>query len=309
MRHAGGRSGRILTWWVAFCALGACSGTPRPSAESRPAQRAPAAETCTLGEAPRVPAGQSAADTATIVFRAEAAGALSAGRNACALRLVAAALRPWPTASDDRWTVEIVVTDTGAIAHRLSSESARDAVDAGLALIATEDLDLVAYAAARPELEVTPLPWDRTYLRLAPGGIAPLGAELLADAVHVDARRAEDLFCDTIMRAPASESPRTPSARVVYEAGDRTARELAERVVALVEGTTAAAVALGPAELDAALLAGDELAYIVSVSRSADYGCDALATLARRAPWIAPHSISPLIDTRAHGIAQRAPRP
>jgi hypothetical protein len=254
-----------------------------------------------LAEAP-----SRAGDTAAIIFRADGARALRAGRDACALRLVAEVLRPWPSPSSDRWTVRIALTDAGATAHRLGGESARDAIDAGLALIATEDLDLVAYAAGRPDLEVTPLPWDRTYLRLAPGGaLGPLGDAVSSDAVRVDARPAETLSCDSAVPPTALGGASSLSARIVYEAGDRTARELAERVVALVRGTTAAAVGLGPAELGAALRAGNELAYIVSVPRSADSGCDAFESLAQRAPWIAPHSIAPLIETRAHAIRPR----
>lgn len=297
MRHAGGRS-RLFAWWVALCALGACSGAVRLPSESHAVQSAPAPATCALLQEP-----SRASDTATILFRD------AGGRDACALRLVAEALRPWPTASNDRWTVRIALTYVGATAHRLRGESARDAIDAGLALLATEDLDVVAYAAARPELEVTPLPWDRTYLRLAPGTARPLGAEISSDAVRIDARPAELPSCDTVLGAAVSGGVGAQSARVVYEAGDHTARELAERVVALVEGTRVAAVGLGPSQLDAALRAGDELAYIVSVSRFADSGCDALAALARRAPWIARHSITPLIDTRGHVIAPRASRP
>jgi hypothetical protein len=298
MRHAGGHI-RTLGWWITLCAIGACSGALRPSAESRSAAGPPA---CTLSEAP-----SHHGDTATIVFSAPDVAAPRGGRGDCALQLVAMALRPWPTPSDDAWVVEITLTQTGATAHRLSGERARDAVDAGLALMATEDLDLVAYAAARPELGVTPLLWDRTYLRLAPGLGSALGTELSADAVRVDARHAEALSCDTVLNPTASGS--AASAHVVYQTGDRTARELAERVVAIIGGAMTAAVALEPAELDAALRAGDELAYIVSVARSADAGCDALAALARRAPWLAPHSILPLVDTRAHVIAPRAPRP
>jgi hypothetical protein len=271
-------------------------------------------ETCALGEALRVPSGTRAADTATIVFRAtagalRAGSALWAGRDACALRLVAAALRPWPSGWDERWTVGIRLTDTGAAAYRLSRERARDAIDVGAVIIATEDLGLIAYAAARPELDVTPLPWDRTYLRLAPGALAPLGGEFASEAVRVDARRAEPISCDTVVRGAAPVSASAPSVRVVYEAGDRTARELAERVVALLENTTATAVGLGPAKLDAALRAGDELAYIVSVPRFAERGCDALATLAQRAPWLSSPAIVPLIDTRVHAIVPRTPRP
>jgi hypothetical protein len=292
MRHPGGRS-EILAWCVALSAFGACSGALRSSVESLPAPTAAEAETCVLGDAP-----SHAADTATVIVRGAGDG--------CALKLVAGALRPWPAPSDDPWAVQITLTGTGAIAHRLSGERARDAVDAGVSRIATEDLDLVAYAAARPELEVTPLPWDRTYFRLAPGAVSALGAELPADAVSVDARHAEALSCDTILKPAAAGTP--TSTRVIYQIGDRTARELAERMVAIMGGTTTT-VALGPAKLDDALRAGDDLAYIVSVPRPVDQGCDTLAALARRAPWLAPHSILPLVDTRAHVIAPRAPPP
>jgi hypothetical protein len=299
----GGRN-RWFAWWVTLCALGACSGTLHPPSESRPAERAPATETCTLAEEP-----SRTSDTAAIAFRFAGAGPFSAGRDACALRLIAEALRPWPTASNDRWTVQIALGDTGAIVHRLRAQSARDAIDAGVALIATEDLALVAYAAARPELEVTPLPWDRTYLRLAPGTGGPLGAAVSSDAVRIDARLAEPLSCDRVLPAPESRSVSARSARVIYPVGDPTARELAERVVALTGDRTAAAVGLDPGSLDAALRAGDELAYIMSVPRSAASGCSLVAMLALRAPWIAPHSVVSLIDTRAYAIAPRAPRP
>lgn len=300
MRRAGSRS-RVFVWWVLLYALGGCGGAVRPPAESHPAMGAPAVATCALDEEPA-----RGVDTAAIVFHA-----VGMPRDVCALTLVAATLRPWPTPSNDRWTVEIVETEAGATAHRLRGDSARDVVDAGVTAIATEDLDLIGYAGARGELEVTPLPWDRTYLRLAPATGGPLGAAPGPDAVRVDARHAEPLPCDTTWSATAPATPR--STRVVYLAGDRTARELAERVVALMDGATAA-VGLGQDYLDAALRTGDELAYVLSVARPAGSACDTLATLARRASWIDPHSIMPLIDTRAHAIAPRAlprghPRP
>jgi hypothetical protein len=302
MLGPGGRS-RWFAWWVALCAFGACSGH-RPRLEPPPVERASATESCALAEEP-----SRTSDTAAIAFRFAGVGPHSVGRDACALRLVAVALRPWPTASNDRWTVRIALTDTGAIAHRLHGESARDAIDAGVALIVTEDLALVAYAAARPELEVTPLPWDRTYLRLAPDPMRWLGVDVSSDAVRSDARPADPVTCDTMLRAPESRSASVRSGRVVYQAGDPTARELAERLVALAEERTAAAVGLGPDPLDDALRAGDELAYIVSVPRSATRGCDALARLALHAPWIASSSVVALIDTRAYAIAPRAQRP
>ena len=297
MRHAGDLR-KMFAWCVALFTSGAC-GALHHSSGSYPAEPA-LAKNCAFAEPP--PA-HGATDTATIVFDAADIGA-----EACALRLVAEALRPWPTSSNDRWTVEIVLTEVGATAHRLRGEGARDAIDAGGALIATDDLDLLAYAAARPTLEVSALPWDRTYFRLAPGGRTTLGTELVLDAVRVDARQVETPSCDTVMRAGTTPSARAPSARVVYDAGDRTARELAERVVALA-GSTATAVGLDRAEMDVALRAGNDLAFIVSEPRSAGHECDVNIRLAHRAPWLAPEAIVPLIETRAHAIVPRIPRP
>lgn len=300
MRHAGGRSNTVA-WWAALCALGACSGALREPAAARHAQEDPA-EPCPLGEVQ-----SQGRDSALIVFRTDA-DARGTGQITCALGLASATLRPWPTASHDRWTVEIVLTERGAIAHRLGGERARDALDGGAALIATEDLDLTAYATARPDLHVTPLPWDRTYVHLSPSPVGPLGVAFAWDAVRVDARPAEALACDTVPSPVAPGSPRPRRARVVYEAGDRTARELAERVVAIMEDS-AAVVGLAPAELESALRVGDELSYIVSLPRFPDRGCEAIAALARRAPWVTPQSIIPLVDTRAHAITPHTPRP
>jgi hypothetical protein len=297
MRHVGGRSG-TLVWWVGLCGLGACSGTLHPSERA-----SVTAETCLPADQP-----SRAADTAAITFRVVAATASSAERDRCALRLAAAMLRPWAIPSQDRWTVTIHLIDGGATVARLDAERARDAIDSGEALIATEDLDLVAYATARPGLDVTPLPWDRTYVRLSPGDSSSLGAAMSSDAVRVDARPAE-VACDTLSGSTAFNRERATSTRVVYDAGDRTARELAERVVALVQDRSAAAVPLAMAELEAALHAGNELAYIVSLPRSADSACAALNELTRRVAWITVGTITPLVDTRAYAIVPRIPSP
>jgi hypothetical protein len=271
-------------------ALGAPSGPPAP-------QTTPAA-TCTLGET-----RLQSVDTALIVFRAT-----GMAPEQCAVRLVAATLRPWPASSPDRWTVVISLTDTGVTASRIGSDDARDAIDAAVALMVTEDLELSTYAAARPGLDVTPLPWDRTYLSLTRSSIGSLGGERTSEAVRVDARPAEALSCDTVVNPTASEGAQSPGSRVVYDAGDRTAEELAERIVAIA-GDSAVATGLPTADFESALRAGDALAYIISVPRFADQRCDAVAALARRAPWLTPHSIVPLVDTRAHAIVPRSPRP
>lgn len=301
MPHASGRSASIL-WWAALCAVCACGGIQHPRPEPLPDDGSIAAAACTLAEPPL-----READSAVIRFAA-AATAL----DACALELVARELRPWPTSSNDRWAVRITLTEHGARAYRLRDEPARDAIDSGAALVATEDIELLAYATSRPELAVTPLPWDRTYFWLTSGSADSLGVTSLPDAVRADARPATvDPTCAFVWPATAPDSATPRSLRVVYAAGDRTAQELAERIVAIIGGPTVASPLDAPA-LDTALRAGDELGYVVSLPRSPAVECDSLARLAQRVPWLGPRHVLPLIDTRAHAIAPRTlltPRP
>ena len=284
--------GRVssVVWGMAVCALWACGGTLRV-----PEDTVVAAAACTM-------AGPPSADSATIVFHTT-----GATRAQCALAIVAEALRPWPIASTEPWTVRLTISQDEATVRRLRGDAARDAIDAGSVLMATDDLDLVAYAASRPDLEVTPLSWDRTYLQLSPARQPTLGDGAGSDAVRVDARPATPPRCDSIIPRAPSPSDRPSSMRVVYDAADRTARDLAERIVALSDRADVTAVGIAAAAVDAALERGADLAYLVSVPR-ASY-CDALIALSQRATWLTSGFIVPLIDTRAHAIAPRAPRP
>src|SRR5688572_2325311 len=135
-------------------------------------------------------------DTATITFEARAAT-----REQCALVLAAEALRPWPGASRGPWTVLITVRATDATIR---------------------------------VLDVSLLPWDRTYVRLSALS-RPLGATAGPDAVHADARLAEAGPCEFTFADESPVAKRNTSKRVVYDGGDRTARELAERLVAVLE--------------------------------------------------------------------------
>jgi hypothetical protein len=301
MRHASSNT-KAFTWTVALCALAACARSPRGTVASTHTLPV-STETCIFGDV-----ASQGRDTASISFRVAGVDAPRVEQELCALRFASTALRPWTTALHDRWTVEIVLTDVGAMAYRIGRERARDAIDGGAALLATEDLELVAYATARLDLQVTPLSWDRTYLLLASAPGAALGAGFALDAVRVDARPADALACDTLSTPIGSGRTRPQRARVVYEVGDRTARELAERVVAIT-GDSAAVIGLSSAALDSALYLGDDLSYVVSVPRFADHGCDPVTVLARRAPWLTPQSIIPLVDTRAYAIVPRTPRP
>ena len=283
---------KAFLWGVALLATAACAGALPPSLEP------PVSEArCSLVE----PLTRTA-DTASIVLEA-----VGITREACGLTLAARTLRPWPAASNGPWTVLLTVTGDSVTVRRLGREEARDAIDAGRTLLATDDVDLVAYAAARADLEVTPLPWDRTYLRLRPAGTISLGDMIGPDVVSADAREADSLSCDSLPSAETGNASIPRSGRVLYFAGDHTARELAERVVALTQSRDVIAAGVGSEELDAALRRGDALAYIVSVPRASQ--CDALALVAQRAPWLTSGAIHPLIDTRAHAIAPRASQP
>lgn len=276
---------------MALCATVACRGGARVQPD--PVVATACALTDTLS---------TAADTATITF-----SALGMTREQCALTIVAATLRPWPAASSGPWAVRLSVTQMAAIARKLDSESARNAIDAGSALIATDDLELTAYAATRGDLEVTPLAWDRTYVLFSPSASVPLGAEAGPDAVRADARSADPPACGSSLPETIADSGSRSWKRVAYDVADRTAGELAERIVALAERSDVTAVGLSAAQLDVALHAGNELAFIVSIARGSY--CAALAALAQQAPWITAGSAQPLIDTRAYAIAPRPPRP
>ncbi len=284
MRQAGG--GRQRVGWVVLCALGACSSGLRVPPESPIV-----AETCAPSAAP-----SRTADSALIAFTAN-----GLARDACAARLAAALLRPWTPGPTARWTVRVTLTDSGAAAHHLDAVRARDALDTGRALLLTEDADLIAYARQRG-LVVEPLPWDRLYLAVVPWAADTLGAAVSPDAVRADARSAVMSRCEPDAQPETSGAVVTRPRRIVYETGDLTARELAERLVGLAGDTATAAAGFAPAEFAAAFRTGAAAVFVVSVA-SAGAECEALATLVPPAPWAA--AFIPLIETRAHAIAPR----
>lgn len=216
-------------------------------------------------------------------------------------------------------------------------------LDAGVDILVTDDPAIAAYAAQRDEFELLRLPWERTYMVVASEPAAPSVseasrltlAEFVAGAVRADVRVAQvPLFteatdgCATSM-ATSLAAPGSTSTRVVYQTGDRIARGLAERLVALAgrhssrgadsalgavfpllsrtgaRATTAAA--LDPAAFSAALAAGAELAYVLRLPHGAT--CEDLATLLRAAPWLesanARLSVIPLVDTRSLALVRR----
>jgi len=213
---------------------------------------------------------------------------------------------------------------------------ARDAIDAAVDVLVTGDPVAMSYAATHSNLTAVPLPWRRTYaLGIASLGsnsavplvsllrdIEPLEASLSRDAVHAEARPAEVQYwlaniqgCTSKDQHPdAARGAGTQSNRIVYRRGDRAAQGIAERLVALGRGLTAAGLA--PGEFARSLHAGDNLAYVLQIPRLSLAPCRDLAVLESDAPWLAggvregigspePTPLFPLIDTRDRAIVDR----
>lgn len=223
------------------------------------------------------------------------------------------------------------------------SRDARDLLDAGVDVLVTGDPGAVQYAA-ESGLATVPLPWQATYVLLVParargaldaasldGGVwtgdGSMGSSLL-EAVHASARPAAGPFwwrrggepeqsVDSI-GPPAEPEPRRPAdrparldRRVLYERGDRTARDLAERVVALAASRGGSLIAAGVdgTELARILAAGTSAGYVLALPRSVAVPRLAVRALLREAPWLsAPAALDralvPLVDTRPTAIVR-----
>lgn len=193
--------------------------------------------------------------------------------------------------------------------HAGSIPDPRGLLDAGEDLLVTDDPAVLAYAATLPAVEALPLPWDRTYSLLVQGLPAEIDGEsaetelreaLARDAVRAEARASEvpasagaASACESVMAPgalgvqdgipapPASEA----AARIVYPREDRTARELAERLVALaagrpgpavpawVTGLPRVAVGLSDDAFAAALRRRSEAAIVLAVPRESSLPC------------------------------------
>jgi hypothetical protein len=217
--------------------------------------------------------------------------------------------------------------------HARRARDPRELLDAGEDLLVTDDPAVLAYAATLPAVAVVPLPWDRTYVLFVGDSTAEMdleGAEramreaLARDAVRAEARASDPrAFGGT---APACENVPAPVAlkvddalpapplsaaagRIVYPREDRTARELAERLVALAVAppgpslpawvTRLPRVVEGlPADGFAeALRRRSEAAFVLSLPRESRLPC---ALRLQPGPgW----SLRPLVDARSRVIA------
>jgi hypothetical protein len=234
-------------------------------------------------------------------------------------------------------TVITVTRDTlSSLRFLVATGDPRDLLDGGVDLVLTRDPAALDYAATLSQFQSVPLAWQRIHVLLTPGrsrSSPSLSADarqgLADDAVRGEARGARGPFwwqmlpdCDVSLSPPQIQSLPTP--RIVYDASDAAARDLAERFVGMVRASGPAATAL----LDVLLpdrprrtyqratgLTGEALArarrlgtdagYVVSLdSRPAD-PCRDLQSLMDGVRWLDPETILPLVETRLQAIVRR----
>ncbi len=225
---------------------------------------------------------------------------------------------------------------------------ARDALDAGADLLLTASPAAIQYARTLDDLSTVALPWTRSYVLALPETMnddapSPCSASdasrplrnSLALAVHVDARGADGpCWWDGNTdggQAARPTPPGGPPRRIVYQVGDETARELAERIVALAapgreepaadalrraapafsRSTAWRSAAIDSASFARMLADGSEGAYIFAITRDPEWPDVARARLFEAAPWLATtgrpaHALLPLVDTREFLIFRRS---
>jgi hypothetical protein len=243
---------------------------------------------------------------------------------------------------------------------KTTMHDARDLLGDAIDVMVTTHPEVIEYAVSQPQLTAAALPWDKTYILLSTsrveelfwnGAAATISSDLFEglarDAVRSEARghRSPSWWNDADgchdLSAAVPGLPPVPRGayslsglrRVLYDLTDPTARDLAERIVALAStdpttspeaaaitaavprliihasGVVAEGVTRG--ELNLSLKDGNDFAYVVSVPWQPSDPCYEARKLINRAQWIAnveadfSKVIIPLVDTRPHVIANR----
>ncbi len=237
--------------------------------------------------------------------------------------------RDWPTGTGD-YTADtsggrvILAPFLGMgrpviVLRLLGATDARDWIDRGVDLLVTDDPAALSYAASRPELVTRSLPWDRTYVLLAPGVPPPVTLAwregLARDAVRIEARPAAipmwlTAFPACVGPLPAGAALSTGSRPLIaFPRDDPTARDLAGRLVALEGaggGPPVRVAGLGPGELAAALATGQSAQFVIPLPRDTPVPCRAVRQLVARAPWLTlATQVVPLVETRRQVVWRR----
>ena len=187
----------------------------------------------------------------------------------------------------------------------------RDAIDAGADIVVTDDPPTLAYAGGRPDFTSISLPWTRTYglVVTAPDDSAAavvtpaFREELARDVVRIDARAAmpSPSACPTAPARTSATRTGRPGARIAYNAGDRTAGDLAARLAALGVADARTVLPLNAAALTASLREGREAAYVIVLPRGLPRCDDG----SRPAGSV----VLPLVDSRAHALVRNGAPP
>lgn len=196
---------------------------------------------------------------------------------------------------------------------------ARDALDRGVDLLVTGDVRALAYAAGLDEYQALPLPWDRVYVI-----VMPEADDRIQEA-------AADPYLPGIVRAtarqPVSEAwwrrlgecslppvgaPRaSENGRLVYDAADEVARNVAERVIAVIgtgAGERLIAKGLESEAFRRTMVAGLDRGYVVQLPAAPVAPCLSAGNLVQYAPWLdiagAEPAIYPAVETRPHAVVR-----
>jgi hypothetical protein len=183
----------------------------------------------------------------------------------------------------------------------------RDLLDHGADVMFTTDPSLIDYADKRGDRTTLPLPWHATYFLLYTPPLDSLPAVLapLTDSIRgQDLRRALSRDAVREESRPASRGRATQGScfdsagacragppLILYPLGDRTARDLAERLVALVPGRLHWS----------AVAAGDK--------RAAGGGIGLITSTPLNGVPSGNGSAIPLVDVRKHVILRRGSAP
>ena len=250
------------------------------------------------------------------------------------------ASRALPDAEPPRTAAASVIALTRdnlpSIRFLIGSGDARDLLDQDVDLLITRDPAALDYASTLPQFDSVPLAWQRLHVLLAPGRLRPSPSlsesarqALASDAIRGEARGAQGPFwwesatCEAARALPRSQSS-PPAPRIVYDAGDSAARDLAERFVGLARASDPGAATFLDVLLPdrprrtyqrASALVGEVLAQTRRLGRDAGYiasvdsrplePCRDVQELMDTAPWLDPGTIVPLVETRMKAIVRR----
>lgn len=232
--------------------------------------------------------------------------------------------------------ITVARDDLSTIRFVVAPGDPRDLLDDGADLLLARDPATLEYAATLPQFQSVPLAWQRIHVLLTPGrsrsspSLSEDARQALADdAVRGEARGARGPFwwqmlpdCEVTRSSAGAQS--SPASRIVYDASDAAARDLAERFVGVARASSAAATAL----LDTLLpdrprrtfqratgLTGEALAsarrlgadagYVMALDRRPIDPCRELHALIEGARWLDPETIVPLVETRLQAIVRR----